>query len=113
MKATRGRTTKGSRGHRAPKEEGQANLRNAGAKPPDFEIPEFTGGPHRKRYPLVFKLKVVEYAQPNVEGGNGLEGIVGTRYAIRALGITDEATLGGWTKKGPPTKYRCSMYGTL
>ena len=36
-------------------------------KPPDFEILEFGGGLHRKRYSLEFKLKAIEYAQSVVK----------------------------------------------
>lgn len=67
-------------------------------KPPDFAIPEFGGGSHRKRYPLDFKLNAIKYAQSVVEGGRGPGGTVGITYATRALGISDKATLAAWIK---------------
>lgn len=66
--------------------------------PPDFEIPVFGGGAHRKRYPLDFKLNAIKYAQSVVKGGRGPGGTVGISYASRVLGISDKATLAAWIK---------------
>ena len=63
-------------------------------KPPDFEIPGFGGGSHRKRYPLEFKLKAIEYAQSVVEGGKGTGGTVGLSCSTRAFVIARQGNAG-------------------
>ena len=67
-------------------------------KPPDFEIPEFGGGSHRKRHPSELKLRAIEHAQSVVEGGKGTGGTVGLRYATMALVISDKAMPASWLK---------------
>ena len=67
-------------------------------KPPDFPIPEFGGGPHRKRCPIELKPKAIGYAQSVLEGGRRPGGTVGLTYVTSALGILDEATLASGIK---------------
>ena len=75
-----------------PKKKGKRTYGRLELKPPDMDIPEFGDGPHSKRYPLEFKLNVVEYAHSVVESGKGPGGTVGIGHATRAQ-IADKATL--------------------
>ena len=77
-----------------PKKKGKRTCGKLELKPPDFPIPEFGGGPHRKRYPIEFKPKAIGYAQSVVEGGRETGGTVGLTYATRALGMSNKGNAG-------------------
>ena len=70
-------------------------------KPLGIEILGFDGGPHGKRHHVEFKLNAIEYAHSVVDGGKGPGGTVGIRYATRALGIADRATIAVWIRNRP------------
>ena len=63
-----------------PKKKGERTYGRLELKPPDFEIQEFGGGPHRKRHSLEFKLNAIDCAQSVVPGGKGPGGTVGQSY---------------------------------